>query len=120
MKKINIIFIIFFLFSCNNKYIKFDEYLINNYFIINEIIEDSSYKLGIMDCKFRIILQKEATHYSVYNNPYTKEILFRLKYKTEITPIEVIKIENNFWVKIKTYDNKIGWIKSQYIEVIIL
>jgi hypothetical protein len=82
----------------------------------NKILDEKIYAIQDTDYKARIIYSELGTHFGIYESP-TGKILFHLKYWTEIMPIEIISLNGNIWVKIKTKENKIGWIKSQFIEV---
>jgi hypothetical protein len=110
--KIYLLFIFLFV-SCNHKTINFEEYINNN----REITVDRIYNIENIKNKTKIIVEKEATHYGVYNNPNEPKPEFHLKYRTEIKLIEFIKIEENIFVKIGTKENRIGWIEAKYIDL---
>ena len=112
-----LLFLTTLLKSCNYNYINFNEYIINDLFFEKEIVEDKIYLLNSNLFKARITNGKEATIYSIYNNPIERIILFRLNYWTEIKLQKIINTDGFIWVNIKTEDNKTGWIKSNFIEL---
>jgi hypothetical protein len=118
LKKYWIIYLLFIVFiSCNNKPINFEEYIINNIFNNKDILENNIYPIENLNYrKIRIQLHEEGTYFVVYDNP-NKNKIFDIKYWTEIIPTEIIFENGVFFVKIKTKDNRIGWIKAMYIEI---
>jgi hypothetical protein len=113
------IYLLFFtlLISCNGKFVNFDEYIKNTIFNAKEILDDKIYVIEKIKSEARITYTELGTLFRVYDSPNKDEMLFELKYWTKINPIEIININGNIWVKIETKDNRVGWIKSQYIEV---
>jgi hypothetical protein len=114
---LNIIYLLIFtlFLSCDKKYISFDEYIKNdNIFSGKKLLEN---KIFTIENEARIIYDEEGTFFSIYDNPDESKILFKLKYRTKIIPLEIISFNGNLWVKIKTKDDRIGWIKSCYIEL---
>jgi hypothetical protein len=104
---------IFTLFiSCNREYINFEEFLANNTFISEEM----QYR-DIMEYKARIIFAEDGTYFNVYDNPNENTKIFEIKYWVKIIPVEIMTTDGNLWVKIKTKDNRLGWIKGNYIEL---
>jgi len=102
--------------SCKNNYIYFIDYM--NSFLINsdEIIENELYIIHEFNYKARVIYSELGTHFNIYNTP--EGIIFtKIKYWTDIIPIEYKKLDDNIWVNVKIKDNINGWIKSQFIEV---
>jgi|TergutMp193P3_1026864.scaffolds.fasta_scaffold206289_1 hypothetical protein len=102
--------------SCSNEFKDFDEFIKNSVFNDNEILDEKIYEIQDTDNKARIIYSGSGTHFGIYENPDGK-ILFHLKYRTEIVPIEIISSNGIIWVKVETNDNRIGWIKSHFIEI---
>jgi hypothetical protein len=117
--------------SCNRNIINFNEYIKNNMFIDFEIEENKIYILKNFEYKTRIIYSEGGTYITVFDEPYGNS-LFKIKYKTKIIPIEILKNSDNLWTKIITKDIEIlnlygekiktkginqGWIKSKYIEL---
>jgi hypothetical protein len=121
MKKYLIIYLfIIILISCNNKPINFEEYIKNNIFNNKEILENNIYQIENLNYKkIRMIYPDDGTYFSVYENPNNNKKIFDIKYWTEIMPIEIIFINRKIWVKIKTKDNRNGWIKAMYIEIFL-
>jgi hypothetical protein len=111
------LFSIFILFGCNKKAINFDEYIKNIIFDDKEIIENEIYEVQNLEYKAQTIYSENGTHFNIFDNPNGGQVLFSVKYWTKIEPIEIFSINGIFFVKIKTKENKIGWIKSCYIEL---
>jgi len=102
--------------SCNKKFTNFDEYLKNVIFKGEKIMDDKTYILIDIDYKTRIIYSELGTSFNLYDNP-NGNILLSIKYWTEIKPLEIISSDGIIWVKTKTKDNQLGWIKSHFIEI---
>jgi hypothetical protein len=78
-----------------------------------------NYEDIIFDLKYkaRLIYSHDGTYYNIYDNSNEENILFDLKYWTKIELIEITNFNGIYCVKIKTEDNRIGWIKALYVEI---
>jgi hypothetical protein len=108
---------IFILFGCNKKIINFNEYIEEIMFNNKMPIENKIYEVQNLDYKIRTIYTGDGTYFNIFGNPNKDKVLFAIKYWTEIEIIEIIRIEGIFFVKIKTKENEMGWIKASFIEL---
>ncbi|MDR0320389.1 MAG: hypothetical protein LBI28_02710 [Treponema sp.] len=104
-------------FSCDKKYIKFEDYLINNILKDKTLLENDIYPIGYLEYKARLIYSDSGTHLSIYDDINKENKIFDLKYWTIIEPMEIVNMNESILVKIKTKNNRIGWINARYIEL---
>jgi hypothetical protein len=81
-----------------------------------EMSENKIYKIQNWKYKAQTIYSGNGTQYNIFDNPNGEQVLFAIRYWSEITPIEIIKIKGITWVKIKTREQNYGWLKSHFIE----
>jgi hypothetical protein len=116
-----LLFLVFILYDrfifYNKKYLKFEDYIFSELFNNEEILENNFYSFNSLKYKARIIYSGLGTHFNIYDNQNKDKLLFSLKYWTIIEPIEFVKINEEIMVKIKTKDNRIGWINGNFIEL---
>jgi hypothetical protein len=109
--------ILIFFVSCNKKYIAFEDYLNNNILKNKTILENSIYPIEYLEYNARIIYSGGETYFGVYEDINNENIIFHLKYWTIVEPVEIINMNGKYLVKIKTRDNRFGWINAHYIEL---
>jgi len=111
-----ILFIVWGVWQNGEKFTNFDEYIKNVVFGGEKILDNRTYKLSGFEHKTRTLYSEGGTYYNLFDNPNGNN-LFRIKYRTEIKPTEIICSNGIIWVKVETKDNRCGWIKSCYIEL---
>jgi hypothetical protein len=118
-----LLFLVFMLYDkfifFNKKHLKFEDYIFSDLFSNEEILENNFYSFDSLKYKAQIVYSELGTHFNIYDNRNEDICLFSLKYWTKIEPIGFIKINEEIMVKIKTKDNRIGWINGNFIELTI-
>jgi hypothetical protein len=91
---------------------------LNNNILKNKtFLENNIYPIEYLEYKARIIYSEGGTHFSIYEDINKENKIFNLKYWTLIELVEIVNMNGEYLVKIKTKDNRVGWINAYYIEL---